>query len=467
MEATETDIVVIGGGPGGYTAAFYAAAKGQRVVLVEKARRLGGVCLNSGCIPSKALLHVAKVVHEAKCVESCGIEFPKPAIHLSKLRNWKDAILIKLTHGLMSLAGRRNVTVIFGEARFHSSKVLEVDGQRISFDHAIIATGSAPAVPKIFNINDKRVMTSTEALEIDDIPSDLLVVGGGYIGMELGTVYAALGSQVVVAEALGGILLGADPDLARIVQDRAMKIFSQIRLNAKVTGLKAEGSGIRVAMEFEGIRKEERYDRVLVAVGRVPISGNLGLEKLKIAVDEKGFIRVDKKHRTTVSHIYAVGDVAGGMLLAHKASRDAKAAVDHILREDPPEGRDVMPAVVFTDPEVAWCGVTEEESRSNHIPAQIVKFPWGASGRAASMDRTDGMTKLLIDPKTEEILGVGICGVGAGELIGEASLAIQMGAKAADLARGIRPHPTLSETLTECAEMFYGHSTNVFSRKRG
>ena len=461
----KADIVMIGGGPGGYTAAFYAAAKGQRVVLVEKDERLGGVCLNRGCIPSKALLHVAKLIHEAKAAENWGIEFPKPAVHLSKLRAWKQSVVNKLTQGLMSLAGRRSVTVVCGEAKFLSPKALEVGDQQIFFEHAIIATGSVPALPKVFNINDKRVMTSTEALEIDEIPSKLLVVGGGYIGMELGTVYAALGSQVVVAEALGGILLGADPDLVRLVQERAMKTFREIRLNAKVLELRAEDAGIRVVMESGGEKKEEMYDRVLVAVGRMPFSGNLGLEPLKIAVDEKGFIRVDKKHQTTIPHIYAIGDVAGGVLLAHKAAHEAKVVVEHILNKEYPAG-DLMPAVVFTDPEIAWCGVTEEESRTKQIPVQIVKFPWAASGRAVTMDRTDGVTKLLIDPKTEKILGVGICGAGAGELIGEAVLAIQIGAKAKDLAHGVRPHPTLSETLTECAEMFYGYSTNAYSRKR-
>jgi len=458
-------MVVIGGGPGGYTAAFYAAAKGRRVLLVEKEERLGGVCLNRGCIPSKALLHVAKLIHEAKAAEIWGIEFPRPAVHLSKLREWKQSVVDKLTQGLTSLAGRRNVTVIRGEARFQSPKVLEVNGQPVSYEHAIIATGSAPALPKVFKIHDKRVMTSTEALEVEEIPSKLLIVGGGYIGMELGTVYAALGSQVVVAEALGGILLGADPDLVRLVQDRAMKTFLEIRLNAKVLELRAEETGIRVIMELGGVRKEELYDRVLVAVGRAPVSGDLSLEKLKIAVDEKGFIRVDKKHQTTVPHIYAIGDVAGGVLLAHKASRDAKVVVDHILHEESPEDP-LMPAVVFTDPEIAWCGLTEEEARTKQVPVQIVKFPWAASGRAVAMDRTDGVTKLLIDPKTEKILGAGICGAGAGELIGEAVLAIQMGAKAKDLAHGVRPHPTLSETLTECAEMFFGYSTNAYSRKR-
>lgn len=457
---------MIGGGPGGYTAAFYAAAKGRRVVLVEKEGQLGGVCLNQGCIPSKALLHVAKLIHEAKAAENWGVDFPKPAIHLPKLRAWKDSVVSKLTLGLEGLAGRRNVTVLRGEAQFLGPKVLEVNGQPVSFENAIIATGSVPIRPKVFHVHDKRVMTSTEALEVQEIPGKLLVVGCGYIGMELGTVYAALGSQVVAAEALGGILLGADPDLVRFVHDRAMKTFLEIRLNTRVLEIRPEHSaGVRVVMEFGGMRKDELYDKVLVAVGREPVTENLGLEKINLALDEKGFIRVDKNHRTTVPHIYAVGDVAGGVLLAHKASRDAKAVVDHLVHDEFHDGH-LIPAVVFTDPELAWCGITEEEARAKQIPMQVVKFPWMASGRAVTMDRVDGVTKLLIDPKSEKILGAGICGSGAGELIGEAALAIQMGAKAKDLAHGVRPHPTLSETLTECAEMFFGYSTNAYSRKR-
>ncbi|MBU9889450.1 MAG: dihydrolipoyl dehydrogenase [Candidatus Omnitrophica bacterium] len=466
METIRADIAVIGGGPGGYTAAFCAAAKGRKVVLVDREERLGGVCLNWGCIPSKALLHVAKLIREAREAEPWGIEFPKPTIHLSKLRAWKASVVEKLTLGLAGLAGRRNVTVIRGVARFQGPKSLEVNGQSIAFDHAIIATGSAPVRPKVFHIHDKRVMTSTEALEIEEVPGRLLVVGGGYIGMELGTVYAALGSQVVVVEALGRILWGADPDLVRFVHERAMRTFSEIRLNTRVLELRPEHpAGIRVIMEFEGLRKEEVFDKVLVAVGREPVTEGLDLEAIKVAVGERGFIRVDKNHATSVPHVYAIGDVAGGMLLAHKAARDAKAVVDHLVHAAGHEDH-VIPAVVFTDPELAWCGLTEEEARAGQIPVQVVKFPWMASGKASAMDRTDGVTKLLIDPRSEKVLGVGICGVGAGELIGEAALALQAGLRVKDLAHGVRPHPTLSETLTECAEMFFGCSVNAYSRKR-
>lgn len=465
MDRVKVDLVVVGAGPGGYTAAFYAAARGQKVVLIEKDDCLGGVCLNRGCIPSKALLHVAGLIQETKDAEAWGVEFAKPMIHLSRLGVWKKSVVDKLTKGLTSLAGRRNVTVIQGNAQFVSPEAIRVKDQEFSFQNAILATGSVPAVPKVFEIRDKRVMTSTEALAVEEVPAKLLVIGGGYIGMELGTVYAALGSQVVVAEALGSILAGADPDLVRLVQERASKIFREIRVHAKVIELKAADEGIRVVLEVAGERKEELYDRVLVAVGRSPVTAGLGLEQAKISLEERGFIKVDKNHRTTAAHIYAVGDVAGGVLLAHKASHDAKAAVDHMLDGDSPDLQSV-PAVVFTDPEIAWCGLTEEEAKVKQITVQVVRFPWGASGRAIAMDRPDGVTKLLIDPKTEKILGVGICGVGAGELIGEAVMALRTGMTAKDLAHGIRPHPTLAETLTECAEMFYGLSTNAYSRKR-
>ena len=470
MEIIQTDIVVMGAGPGGYTAAFYADALGKKVVLIEQEKRLGGVCLNRGCIPSKALLHMAKLIYEAAESGKCGVTFSKPVIHLEQLRAWKDSVLEKLGTGITNLAARRSVQVITGRAAFEGPKILRVETpegpKQIQFGKAIIATGSRAALPAVFDTKDSRVMTSTEALALQDIPKKLLVVGGGYIGMELGTVYAAFGSEVTVAEALGGILLGADADLVRLVQERASKIFKEIRLNAKVIQLKPLAEGIEVHMTTGGEEKREIYDRVLVSIGRTPNGQDLGLEKTKVQMDPKGFIQVDARQRTAEPDIYAIGDVTGGMMLAHKASKDAKVAVNAILGAMAEEKEPLIPAVVFTDPELAWCGLTEAEAKAKNIPVQIVKFPWSASGRALTLERTDGATKLLIDPKTEKILGVGICGIGAGELINEGLLAVEMGLRAKDLARIVHPHPTLSETLMECAEMFYGHATHAYSRKR-
>lgn len=470
METTQTDIAVIGAGPGGYTAAFYAAAFGKKVILIEQEKRLGGVCLNRGCIPSKALLHLAKLISETTESGKCGVTFAKPVIHLDQLRAWKESVLEKLGTGIASLAGRRNVQVITGRAIFDGPKALRVETleglQQIQFGKAIIAVGSRAALPGMFDIKDARVMTSTEALALQDIPKKLLVVGGGYIGMELGTVYAALGSEVTVAEALDGILLGADADLVRLVQERALKIFKEIRLNAKVTQLKPLPEGIEVRMTIGGEEKREIYDRVLVSIGRTPNGQDLGLERTRVRMDPKGFIQVDARQRTAEPDIYAIGDVTGGMMLAHKASKDAKVAVDVILGEVAAGKGALIPAVVFTDPELAWCGLTESEAKAKNIPVQIVKFPWSASGRALTLERTDGATKLFVDPQTGKILGVGICGVGAGELISEGLMAVEMGLRAQDLARIVHPHPTLSETLMECAEMFYGHATHAYSRKR-
>lgn len=471
MKALKTDIVVIGGGPGGYTAAFYAATLGKKVVLIEQEKRLGGVCLNRGCIPSKALLHIAKLIRETDEAASCGVTFAKPVIHLEKMRAWKDSVLEKLGAGIANLASRRSVRVITGFAAFEGPRSLRVETlegpKQIQFDKAIIATGSKAALPPVFKIRDERVMTSTEALALQDIPKKLLVVGGGYIGMELGTVYAALGSEVTVAEALSGILLGADADLVRLVQERASKIFKEIRVNANVAQPKPLTEGIEVRMMMGNEEKREIYDRVLVSVGRTPVSQGLGLENTKVRMSEKGFIQVGTDQETHEPGLYAIGDVTGGMMLAHKASKDAKVAVNAICEKVESSKEPLIPAVVFTDPELAWCGLTEAEVKAKNIPVQVVKFPWSASGRALTLERTDGATKLLIDPRTEKILGVGICGAGAGELITEGLLAVEMGLRAQDLARIVHPHPTLSETLMEACEMFYGHATHAYSRTRG
>jgi dihydrolipoamide dehydrogenase len=470
VKSTTADLVVLGAGPGGYAAAFYAAEMGKNVVMVEMDERLGGVCLNRGCIPSKALLHAAKLISEAEESGFRGIHFEKPRIDLDQMRKWKNGILDRLSTGIVSLAQRRNVEVLKGRGYFEDGKTLRVEtaeGQKfITFTNAIIATGSRSAMPPAFDLGNKRIMTSTEALEVEEIPEKLLIVGGGYIGMELGTVYNTLGSSIVLVEALGSILQGADADLTRPIVKYAETHFKEVRVNARVHKMATSGKQVKVTIEWNGATKEELYDGVLVSVGRAPNSRDLGLENTKVVLDEKGFVKVDERQRTGEPAIFAIGDVAGGVLLAHKASKEARVAVEVICGEYS-EFRDIIiPAVVFTDPELAWCGVTEHEARERGIAVEVAKFPWSASGRALSFDRTDGMTKILIDPKTERVLGVGIVGAGAGELIGEGVVAIEMGATARDLAESVHPHPTLSETISEAAEMFYGVATHAMSRKK-
>lgn len=470
MDAIKTEIVVIGGGPGGYAAAFYAADKGNKVILVEQDKRLGGVCLNRGCIPSKALLHATKVMQEAKESSFRGITFGNPVLDMPKMRAWKEGIIEKLSGGIKSLAGMRKVDVMHGRGHFEDSHTLRVetaDGQKfIQFEKAIVAVGSKPALPKVFDLGNPRVMTSTEALDVEEVPENLLVIGGGYIGMELGTVYAALGSKVVVIEALDSILAGADPDLVRPVLKYAQKNFKELRTKTKITHMSTVGKQIKVVIEGEGGKKEELYDRVLVSVGRVPNCADLGLENTKVTRDEKGFITVSPQQQTSDPNIYAIGDVAGGVMLAHKASKEGRIAVEVINGDDSAFENVIIPAVVFTDPEIAWAGLTEAEAKAKGIDVLVSKFPWGASGRALSFDRTDGLTKLIVDPATERVLGVGIVGAGAGELIAEGTLAIEMAATVTDLAQTVHPHPTLSETMMEAAEAFFGHATHTFSRKR-
>jgi len=471
MDSISTELVVIGSGPGGYAAAFYAADLGKKVILVERDPRLGGVCMNRGCIPSKALLNASHMISAAKESAHRGISFGDPTIDLAKLRAWKDSILEKLGQGIAGLAKMRGVTVMHGRGHFEDSSTLRVEtkeGQRfIKFEKAILAVGSRPTLPKSFDLGNPLVMTSTEALEISDIPEKLLVIGGGYIGMELGTVYAAMGSSVTVIEAMEGILMGADADLVRPVAAYAKKAFKEVRLKSTVVKISTAGKQIKVVSDYNGQQLEETYDRVLVSVGRSPNSRDIGLENTKVQLDEKGFVKVDEHLASTDPNIYAIGDIAGGIMLAHKASREARIAVENLYGEGNPPNRDyVIPAVVFTDPEVAWVGLTESEAKLKNIPVQVVKFPWGASGRALTYDRTDGLTKLLIEPETERILGVGIVGHGAGELIAEGALAVEMGATAHDLAAVVHPHPTLSETLMESAEVFFGHATHVHTRKK-
>ena len=469
-EPIRTDLVVLGAGPGGIAAAFYAADRDRNVILVEQDARLGGVCLNVGCIPSKALLHATGFLREAKESGKRGIVFSSPVLELEKLRGWKESILEKLGQGIRELARRRGVQVLQGRGYFEDSTTLRVEtseGQKfIRYETAILAVGSKPAMPSAFDLGNKRIMTSSEALALEEIPPELLVVGGGYIGMEMGTVYAALGSRVVLVEAMGALLSGMDPDLVRPVARYAQSAFKEVRLNAKVLKMSTHGKQVRVVMEIGGEKKEELYDGVLVSVGRVPNYANLGLENTKVVRDDKGFVRVNEKQQTSDPALYAIGDVVGGAMLAHKAAKEARVAVEVITGEESVFKDVVIPAVVFTDPEVAWCGLTESEARAKDVPIQVARFSWGASGRALTLDRPDGLTKLILEPATERVLGVGIVGHGAGELIAEGVLAVEMGATAKDLAESVHPHPTLSETLMECAESFYGTSTNVFTAKK-
>jgi dihydrolipoamide dehydrogenase len=470
MEPIKTELVVVGAGPGGYTAAFYAADRGKKVTLVEQHPRLGGICLNVGCIPSKALLHATELVREARESAARGIEFGPPTIDLDKLRAWKEGILEKLGEGIRGLAQKRGVTLIQGRGHFEDSQTLRVEtkeGQKfIRYDKAIIAVGSKPAMPSAFDLGNKRIMTSTEALEIQDVPQDLLIVGGGYIGMELGTAYAALGSNVVVLEALPSILTGIDADLVRPVLRVAQKSFKEIRVNTKVLKMATVGKQIKVTMEANKEQREELYDRVLVSVGRIPNYSDLGLENTKIKKDDKGFIKCNSQQQTDDPNIYAIGDVNGGALLAHRASKEARIAVEAILGEASAFDHVVIPAVVYTDPEVAWCGLTETEAKTRGIDVKIAKFLWGASGRALTLDRPDGLTKLIVEAETERILGVGIVGVNAGDLISEGVLAVEMGATARDIAETVHPHPTLSETLMEAAEAFYGTATHTITARK-
>ena len=471
MDTIKTEIAVVGAGPGGYAAAFYAADLGKKVLLIEQDARLGGVCLNRGCIPSKALLHATSVMAEANESARRGIRFGPPQIEVEKLRGWKNSIVDKLSGGISFLAKKRGVQVLTGRGYFESSQLLRVEtaeGQQfVSYDKAIIAVGSSAAMPKAFDLGNPRVMTSTEALELEEIPEDLLVIGAGYIGLELGTVYANLGSKVMVVEALESILAGVDADLARPVFQKAQKIFRQLRFQSKVTQMSTKGNKVRVVIEGpDKSEKEELYDRVLVAVGRVPRCRDLGLENTKVEQDERGFIKVNDRQETADPLLFAIGDIAGGALLAHKASKEARIAVETITGEASTSAGVIIPAVVFTDPEVAWCGLTETEAKAKGRAIEIAKFPWGASGRALTFDRPDGLTKLILDPETERVLGAGIAGHGAGELISECVLAIEMGATAQDLAETVHPHPTLSETIMEAAEVFYGFSTHTFAPKQ-
>ncbi|MDO9633590.1 MAG: dihydrolipoyl dehydrogenase [Paludibacter sp.] len=462
------NIVVIGGGPGGYAAAFYASDLGMNVTLVDMEKNPGGVCLYRGCIPSKALLHVAKLINESKEAKSWGIDFGEPKIDLDKLRSYKDKVVRKLTGGLGLLSKQRNINYVQGRASFISSTAIEVkkeDGssEQITFDKAIIATGSVIATIPSLQIESKRLLNSTSALNLPAIPKTLLVVGGGYIGLELGSVYAALGSQVSVVEFMDRLLPGADQDLVSHLQKRIAKSFDKIMLQSKVVEIKEKGEGLVVKIENKDKQIEEhQFDYVLMSIGRKPQTTGLGLENTKVKVNERCWIITDKSLKTDDDSIYAIGDIVGEPMLAHKASHEARVAIDAISGKKVTFEPLAIPAVVFTDPEIAWAGITENQAVEKGIKFETAKFPWAASGRATTLDRSDGVTKIIVDPDTERVLGVGICGPGAGELIAEATLAIEMGATVKDLALTIHPHPTLSETVMEAAELFYGHSSHLY-----
>ncbi len=474
-ESSSLRIAVIGAGPGGYAAAFLAADLGMNVTLVDPELNPGGVCLYRGCIPSKALLHVAKLIEESEQAKNWGVDFARPNIDVARLRTWKEGVVKKLTGGLGILSKQRHVTYIQGRAAFENSTTLRVTKTdntqtNLSFDRIIIATGSRPAIIPALKIDSPRLMDSTGALNLEEIPRSLLVVGGGYIGLELGSVYAALGTRVTVVEMLPGLLPGADRDLVLPLHKRLENMFEAILLNTTVSSLKEEGSGIRATFEGKDLRDDQRekvFDRVLVSVGRKPNSEIPGIEKTQVRVAARGFIEMNKQLQTADPSIYAIGDVVGEPMLAHKAMHEGRTAVEAIAGHKVAFEPNAIPAVVFTDPEVAWAGLTETQAEKENREVKVAKFPWGASGRAVTLDRPDGLTKLIIDPQTERVLGIGIVGVGAGELIAEGVLAIEMAALAKDVALTIHPHPTLSETVMESAEVFFGTSTDVFRPKRG
>ena len=468
MADSHYDVAVIGGGPGGYAAAFQAADLGLRTVVIEQDPQLGGVCLLRGCIPSKALLHAARLITEAEEAQAWGITFDKPKLDLEALRRRMQTIVGKLTKGVQTLAASRKVEVIHARALFKNATTLSLSGaggqRELSFAHAILATGSRPAIPASLKLDDSRVMDSTGALELPDVPARLLVIGGGYIGLEMGTVYQALGSEVTVVEALPHLLNGADPDLVRPLQLRMQRRFKAIRLNTKVEKLDARKDGIAVTSTGPDGSTTELFDRVLVAVGRKPNTEQLGLEQTKIALSHKGFIQVDTQMRTAEQKIFAIGDVVGEPMLAHKASHEGLVAARVIAGQQAAFDA-TIPAVIFTDPEIAWCGLTEEAAKTSGQHVTVARFPWAASGRATTLGRNDGLTKLVLDAESGRVLGVGICGAGAGELIAEGVLAIEMGAMAEYVAASIHPHPTFSETVMEAAETFHGQATHLFTSK--
>ena len=467
-----TQVAVVGGGPGGYAAAFLAADLGLQVSLIDSEPNPGGVCLYRGCIPSKALLHVAKVIGEARQASDWGVTFGDPQINVDALRAWKESVVGKLTGGLGDLCRRRKVAFLQGHAAFRDAHTLIVrtasgSEEALTFEHAVLATGSRPAPLPDLAVESPRILDSTTALALPDIPESLLVIGGGYIGLELGSVYAALGTRISVVEMTSGLLPGVDRDLARVLSRRLQQRFAAVMLETTVTALHEEPSGIRVKLDGAGAAESEQvYEKVLVAVGRRPQTDGLGLENTRVALDPRGFVQVDPQRRTDEPTIFAIGDVTGEPMLAHKAAHEGRVAAEAIAGKKAAFEPQAIPAVVFTDPEIAWCGLTESRARQLGRDVTIARFPWAASGRALTLGQSDGVTKLVIDPETQRVLGVGIAGSGAGEMIAEGVLAVEMAALASDLSLSIHPHPTLSESLMEAADVFFGQSTHVYRPPR-
>ena len=465
----EAELLVIGNGPAGYAAAFRGADLGLDVTLVDTAPRPGGVCLFEGCIPSKTFLYLAELIYDADKAASMGISFGKPRIDLEGMRSWKTQVVDKLADGLVSLSSRRGVQLIKGRAEFESSNTVRLhdsDVSHIKFRHAIIATGSRPVALPTSDFKDGgRIMSSTGALALADIPQRMLVVGGGYVGLELGTVYAALGTQITLVEYMDRLLPGVDQDLVEPLHRKLKGMFAGIHLNTKVVSLAERDGGVDVKLEGNGGGAPQTFDRVLVAVGRRPASQGLGLENTSVKLDDKGFVVIDEQMRTTDKNIFAVGDVAGGMMLAHKATREGKIAAEIIAGQSSAFDARAIPAVVYTDPQIAWCGLTEEQARREKRAIEVKRFPWKFSGRAATMGAPEGLTKIIVEPETLRILGVGITGRDTEGLISEGVLAVEMGALAEDVALSIHPHPTLSETEGEAAEIFLGSATHILNKK--
>ncbi len=464
------EVVVLGAGPGGYTAAFRAADLGKQVILIERYDNLGGVCLNVGCIPSKALLHVAKVISEADDVAQHGVTFSEPIINIDKIRSWKKSIIAKLTGGLTALAKQRKVQVIYGTAKFSSPNSLIVEtqaGQKtVSFDNAIIAAGSSVARIPGFPYDDPRLMDSTGALLLQDVPERLLIIGGGIIGLEMATVYDALGSKISVVELADGLIPGVDRDLVRPLAKRIGKRYVAIYLKTKVTKIEALHEGLQVTFEGDNAPQPQLYDRVLLAIGRRPNGREIGAEAAGVTVNERGFIPVDKQMRSNVPHIYAIGDIVGDPMLAHKATHEGKVAAEVIAGHKASFDALTIPSVAYTNPEISWMGLTETQAKTQGIVYEKASFPWAASGRALTMGREEGLTKVLYDPQTKRILGAGIVGSNAGELIAETVLALEMGADMEDIALTIHPHPTLSETVGYAAEIAEGSITDLYMPKK-
>ncbi len=464
------DVVVIGAGPGGYAAAFRAADLGKKVIMIEKDQKLGGVCLNSGCIPSKALLHLAKVMEDAKSLKSSGVSFSDPQLDLEGIRNWKNSVVSKLNKGISQLANVRNVEIIYGTAEFITKNELSISNegkkQTVEFIDCIIATGSrASSIPDL-KIDHQKIINSTSALQLPNIPDNMLIIGGGYIGLEMGSVYHALGSEITVVEFMSTILPGADADLVKPLYRKLKRTFKNIYLNSRVTATTKNDDSVQVNFKSEdGKEFSENYDAVLISVGRKPNTDNLGLSNIGISLTGSGYISVNEKRQTSISNIYAIGDITGEPMLAHKASHEGKIAAEVIAGHKAAFEPAVIPAVIFTDPEIAWAGPTEAELTKRGIAYEKGEFPWAASGRALTIKHIEGKTKLLFDPVSKKIISAGIVGPNAGDLIGEAILAIEMGADADDIGLSIHPHPTLTETVGNAAEMFSGTITDLYVPK--